>query len=79
MFSQRTPVLLLLFSPVCILMWRVSSSLRENRLSHSDTGQAYGLSCTGVLLGLLGYFLARTGISLMGRLLCWYTWHLEGQ
>ena len=60
-------------------MWRVSSSLRENRLSHSDTGQAYGLSCTGVLLGLLGYFLARTGISLMGRLLCWYTWHLEGQ
>ena len=56
-------------------MWRVSSSLRENRLSHSDTGQAYGLSCTGVLLGLLGYFLARTGISLMGRLLCWYTWH----
>ena len=54
--------------PVCILICLVSSSLRENLLSHSLTGQAYGLSWTGVLLGLFGYFLALTGIRLMGML-----------
>ena len=54
-------------------MCLVSSSLRLNLRSHSCTGQAYGRSCTGVLLGRFGYFRARTGTSRIGRLDCWYT------
>ncbi len=61
------------FWPVCILMCRVSSSDLEKRRSQFSTGQAYGRSCTGVLLGLLGYFLGLTGTSLRGSGDCWYT------
>ena len=61
--------------PVCILMCLVNSSLLENRRSHSFTGQPYGRSWTGVLLGRLGYFRALTGINRIGIVACWYTYN----
>ena len=74
------------FWPVWILMWRVSSSDRENLRSQLETGQAYGRSCKGVLLGRLGYFRFRTGTRQIGLALCWYTckqkrltWFIFGQ
>ena len=42
------------FCPVWIRMWRVNSSDRLKRRSQESTGQAYGRSWTGVLLGRTG-------------------------
>lgn len=55
-------------------MCRVSSSERENRRSQPSIGQAYGRSCTGVLLGRLGYLRGLTGTSFSGTGLFWYAW-----
>lgn len=48
--------------PVWMRRCRVNSSDREKRRSQFSAGQACGLSWTGVLLGLLGYFLGRIGL-----------------
>ncbi len=56
--------------PVWIRRWRVNSSDREKRRSQFSAGQACGRSCTGVLLGRLGYFLGRMGL----RASVWEGW-----